>query len=145
MRTSGFQPRFTVTNAIADAITRIERARGFLEAATLSDDWVDAMANRALALEAHHTTQMREVTSRCKRVVRKDLAVRKHDLNDRQSKALGYLVSHDEMRIQDLEGLCPGVTRRTLQRDLSKREDLGPVRQKGAARRASYVLGSKVL
>ena len=32
-----FSPRFTITNAVAAALTEIERARGFLEAATLSD------------------------------------------------------------------------------------------------------------
>jgi hypothetical protein len=36
-------------------LTRIERARGFLEAATLSEAWVREMGRRALILEAHHT------------------------------------------------------------------------------------------
>ncbi len=58
MPRGAFKPRFTITNAIAGAITRIERARGFLEAATLSEDWVSAMSNRALVLEAHHTTHI---------------------------------------------------------------------------------------
>lgn len=351
MPKKGFEPRFTITNAIADAITTIERARGFLEGASLSDDWVIAMSNRALVLEAHHTThiegtqltleqserllagkkvpeadpddarellnyrdafdfvsrylgsdepvterliremhqkivegvrggeagpgeyrkvqnhvinsatgktiytppppnevpilmrefvewlnhdtgthpiltsgiaqfqmvhihpfldgngrtsrllstlllyrsgydfkrlftisefydrdrpafyraiqsvrensmnmtgwleyfvkglatQMREVTTRGKRAMQKDLAVEKYGLSDRQSKALGYLISYDEMRIEDFESLCPGVTRRTLQRDLAKLEKVGLVKQKGAARRASYVLGNKML
>ena len=39
------------------AITQIERARGFLEAARLSDDWVRDMGNPALIKEAHHTTR----------------------------------------------------------------------------------------
>ena len=56
--TSGFGPVFTVTNRIAAALTRIERARGFLEAATLSDAWVREMGRRALILEAHHTTHI---------------------------------------------------------------------------------------
>jgi len=30
---SGFQPKFTITNAITDALTRIERTRGFLDTA----------------------------------------------------------------------------------------------------------------
>ena len=51
--TSGFNPVFTVTNAIAAALARIERARRFLEAATLSDDWIRRMGGRALILEAH--------------------------------------------------------------------------------------------
>ena len=53
-----FQPRFTITNTIAATITEIERARGFLEAATLTDEWVDAMRARAFLLEAHHTTHI---------------------------------------------------------------------------------------
>jgi Fic family protein len=58
MAERGFQPKFTITNAITMALTRIERARGFLEAATLSEDWVRAMGERALVLEAHHTTHI---------------------------------------------------------------------------------------
>ena len=51
-------PRFAISNAIAAGLTAIERARGFLEAATLSDDWVRRMSQRALLLEAHHTTHI---------------------------------------------------------------------------------------
>ena len=58
MPKSGFQPRFTITNAITTALTRIERARGFLEAAALSEDWIRRMSERALVLEAHHTTHI---------------------------------------------------------------------------------------
>jgi Fic family protein len=58
MTQSSLQPRFTITNAITAALTQIERARGFLDAATLSKDWVRAMRERALVLEAHHTTHI---------------------------------------------------------------------------------------
>ena len=53
-----FELRFTVTNPITAALTRIERARGFLEAAKLSEEWVRQMGARALVLEAHHTTHI---------------------------------------------------------------------------------------
>ena len=53
-----FAPRFTITNAITAGLTAIERARGFLEAATLSDEWVARMSQQALLLEAHHTTHI---------------------------------------------------------------------------------------
>ena len=53
-----FEPRFTVTNATTADLTRVERARGFLEAATLSEDWIRRMGERALILEAHHTTHI---------------------------------------------------------------------------------------
>jgi Fic family protein len=51
-------PKFTITNAITAALSRIERARGFLEAAKLSEDWIKQMQERALVLEAHHTTHI---------------------------------------------------------------------------------------
>lgn len=53
-----FAPRFSITNPIAAALTRIERARGFLDAAKLSEDWIRRMGERALVLEAHHTTHI---------------------------------------------------------------------------------------
>jgi Fic family protein len=53
-----FNPRFTITNPITQALTRIERARGFLDAARLSEEWIRKMEKRALVLEAHHTTHI---------------------------------------------------------------------------------------
>jgi len=55
---SHFQPKFTINNAITRDLTQIERARGFLEAAKLSSDWIEQMSQRALLLEAHHTTHI---------------------------------------------------------------------------------------
>jgi len=53
-----FSQKFTISNAMTSALTQIERARGFLEAATLSEQWLKAMGKRALLLEAHHTTHI---------------------------------------------------------------------------------------
>lgn len=55
---TGFAPRFTITNAMTSQLTAIERARGFLEAANLSQEWIGRMSRRALLLEAHHTTHI---------------------------------------------------------------------------------------
>ncbi len=55
---SGFRPSFRITNRMTAGLTRIERARGFLEAARLSEDWLATMRSRALLLEAHHTTHI---------------------------------------------------------------------------------------
>ena len=55
---AGFEPRFTISNSITAALTKIERARGFLEAATLSEEWVGRMSRRALLVEAHYTTHI---------------------------------------------------------------------------------------
>ncbi len=56
--TKSFKPIFTITNRITAGLTRIERTRGFLEAATFSEAWVREMGRRALILEAHHTTHI---------------------------------------------------------------------------------------
>ena len=53
-----FIPIFTITNSITAGLTLIERARGFLDAATLSESWIREMGHRALILEAHHTTHI---------------------------------------------------------------------------------------
>ena len=53
-----FVPRFTITTPIASALSRIDRARGFLDAARLSEEWIGRMQDRALVLEAHHTTHI---------------------------------------------------------------------------------------
>jgi Fic family protein len=51
-------PNFRITNVITGNLTRIERARGFLEAAKLSAEWIAGMQQRALVMEAHHTTHI---------------------------------------------------------------------------------------
>jgi Fic family protein len=51
-------PRFTITNRMTAGLTQIERARGFLEAAKLSEDWLEKMRSLAFLLEAHHTTHI---------------------------------------------------------------------------------------
>jgi Fic family protein len=53
-----FKPQFTTTHAITSGLTIIERARGFLDAATLSNAWIERMSQQALLLEAHHTTHI---------------------------------------------------------------------------------------
>jgi Fic family protein len=55
---SGFQPSFRITHRMTAGLTRIERARGFLEAARLSENWLEMMRSRAFVLEAHHTTHI---------------------------------------------------------------------------------------
>jgi hypothetical protein len=46
-----------MTNSITPEFTRIERARGFLDAAKLSEDRIAGM-QRALVLEPHYTTHI---------------------------------------------------------------------------------------
>ena len=53
-----YNPKFTISVSIASALATIERTRGFLEAANLSEDWLAKMQDRALILEAYHTTHI---------------------------------------------------------------------------------------
>jgi Fic family protein len=244
------KPVFTITNKVAEALTRVERARGFLEAAKLSEDWIRDMGQRALIREAYATThiegsnltleqserlltghgvpeadpddarellnyrqafdfvaeyvagggplseglireihkrlvegvrggsaapgeyrkvqnydrdratfykaiqsvrangmdmtgwvefyteglaqQMREVTEKGERVIRRDVLVRKHGLNERQAALVEHLLAHGEIRLRDYEQLRPDVNRRTLQRDLKDLLTKGLVVEIGA-------------
>lgn len=64
------------------------------------------------------STQMREVTEKGTRIIKRDLLVRKHGLNERQAKALGFVLENGKLQLKDYEELVSGVDRRTLQRDL---------------------------
>lgn len=53
-----FRPKFTITNRINNALLEIERARGFLDAAKLKEEWIREMRSEALISEAHHSTHI---------------------------------------------------------------------------------------
>ena len=65
-----FNPKFTITNRITAGLTRFERARGFLEAAALSENWVREMGNWALVLETPHMTHIEGTRLTLEEVVR---------------------------------------------------------------------------
>ena len=52
------EPDFTITNKINNTLLEIERARGFLDAAKLKEDWIKEMQSEAFILEAHHSTHI---------------------------------------------------------------------------------------
>jgi DNA-binding HxlR family transcriptional regulator len=83
---------------------------------------------------------MDEVTDRGKRVIRRDVIAREYGLSPRQSRAVWHLLESPDMRIEDMEALCPGVTRRTLQRDLHGLVKAGVLKVAGAARSVCYKL-----
>ena len=53
-----FKPIFNISNETTNALTVIERTRGFLEAASLSQEWLESRQNKALVREAHYTTHI---------------------------------------------------------------------------------------
>jgi len=61
-------------------------------------------------------------------------------LSDRQAKALAHLQEHGSLTIQDFEGLCPDVNRRSLQRDLKAMVDRGLIVTEGGTHQLLYRL-----
>jgi Fic family protein len=86
------------------------------------------------------TTQLAEVRERGEQAIRKDVLVKEHRLSDRQAKALGHILEHGSLTIKDFEALCPGVNRRTLQRELRNMVEKGVLVSEGATNRLIYLL-----
>lgn len=53
-----FEPGFTITNAMNNSLLEIERARGFLDAAKLKEEWLKDMESEAIILESHYSTHI---------------------------------------------------------------------------------------
>lgn len=53
-----FRPRYTITDGINNALLEIERARGFLDAANIKEEWLEDKRVDAMVLEAHHSTHI---------------------------------------------------------------------------------------
>jgi len=89
--------------------------------------------------------QLGEVVGAGKRAMFSDVVAREYGLNSRQALVVGGLLGRAELRIEDVEELCPGVNRRTLQRDLQGLIKRGVAKSSGAARAVRYTLKIKGL
>ena len=85
-------------------------------------------------------TQLQEVQSLGEQVIRRDALALQYRLNERQRLALGYALEHGALTVQEFEGLAAGVTRRSLQRDLTGLVAKGLFRAEGATNQLRYVL-----
>lgn len=86
------------------------------------------------------TTQLAEVKRRGEQAIRRDVVVKQHGLSDRQAKAVGHILEHGSLTIQDFERLCPKVNRRSLQRHLKKMLDIGLLVTEGETHHLLYRL-----
>jgi hypothetical protein len=77
----GFQRSFRISNRATAALTRIERARGFLDAAKLSEDWLGRThgASCEVCFESQRVMTYRDSIATNSR----------HDLRHRWDMALG--------------------------------------------------------
>jgi len=149
-----FRPKFTITHRITTDLTRIERARGFLEAATLSEDWIRAMGERALVLEAHHTTHIEGTRLTLEQAERLWVGEKVPEADpDDVRELLNYRKAFDlvaeylnsgspitEGMIRDYEKLYPTVNRRTLQRDLQHMVQVSVLYTEGSTHQLVYRL-----
>ena len=84
------------------------------------------------------TTQLTEVRQRGEQAIRRDVLVKQHGLSERQAKALGHILEHGSLTIQDFARICPEVNRRSLQRDLKAMVDVGLLVSEGATNQLVY-------
>ncbi len=63
-------------------------------------------------------TQLREIKELGKEVIKQDVLAKQYQLSGRQKLAIEYITTEGSLAIQKFEKICPGVTRRTLQREL---------------------------
>ena len=72
--------------------------------------------------------------------MRRDALVLEHSLNTRQGAALAHALEFATIDIGQFEALFPGVSRRTLQRDLRGMADRGLLVAEGATNNLLYRL-----
>ena len=89
-------------------------------------------------------TRLDEVKARGERAIRRDVLARRHGLSDRQALALGRVLDEGRVTIQEFEALCPGLNRRTLQRDLRDMAEKGLLASEGRTNRLEYLAGKGV-
>lgn len=86
-------------------------------------------------------TQMREIQLKGSMAIQLDILAIEHKLSQRQKRALEYLFEKGrEFSINDYELLCPGINRRSLQRDLSDLANKGLITQKGLRKARRYCI-----
>lgn len=77
---------------------------------------------------------------RGEQAIRRDVLIKERGLSDRQAKAIGHILEHGSLTIQDFERLCPEVHRRSLQRDLKNMVDNGLLVTEGETHHLFYRL-----
>jgi Fic family protein len=82
--------------------------------------------------------QLAEVQDKGGTLIRLDVLAKKHKLSPRQRVALELALLQTTFRMQDFEARCPGVHRRSLQRDVASLIEKGLLEASGATNRVVY-------
>ena len=84
--------------------------------------------------------QMQEIKTKGEVVIRADVLGKRHNLSERQTKAVQHILQYGELTIKEFAELCSDTPRRSLQRDLKNLVDKGLLRTKGATNQLIYKL-----
>lgn len=84
------------------------------------------------------SSQLKEIQEKGEAIIRLDVLTKKYKLSDRQRVALELAMRQGEFQIQDFEAKCPGVHRRSLQRNLRTLIEKGVLAAEGATNRLVY-------
>ena len=87
-------------------------------------------------------TQLSEVKRRGEVAIRRDTLAQRLGLTARQALALGHTLEHGRLTIAGFQELCPGISRRTLQRDIRVLTEKGLLLRRGSTSRLEYILAS---
>ncbi|MDO9536977.1 MAG: Fic family protein [Thermoplasmata archaeon] len=111
-----FEPKFTITKKIHNALLEIERARGFIDGINLRDDLIDKMRSQALILEAHHSTHIEgtELTLEQAQLILTGEQVDNVRPDDRQEllnykEAMDFIADYLDKKTEITEGLIKNV------------------------------------
>ena len=83
-------------------------------------------------------TQLKEIQEKGESIIRLDVLTKKYKLSSRQRAALELALGQGAFQIQDFALKCPGVYRRSLQRDLRTLIRKGVLLTEGATNRLVY-------
>lgn len=90
-------------------------------------------------------TQLREVKSKGTQAIQLEHLSIDYKLSERQKQLLGHLFEREgDFSIQDYEKLLPGISKRSLQRDLSDLLSKGLIIQKGLKKGSRYSLSRNI-
>lgn len=84
--------------------------------------------------------QMQEIKSKGEVVIRSNVLAQRHNLSERQAKAVQYILQHGELTIKEFAELCADTPRRSLQRDLKGLVDKKLVSTEGSTNQLIYKL-----
>ena len=88
-------------------------------------------------------SQLAEVQEKGESLIRLDVLTNAHKLTARQRVALELAANRSEFRMEDFEASCPGVHRRSLQRDLRALIEKQLIVAEGATNRLIYRVAGK--